>query len=208
MKNIAIIDYGVGNLGSLRRAFAPLCNVTISEEKEVIESADALVLPGVGAFHAGMEGLRVRNLIDTLLAAKERSVPMLGICLGAQLFLEKSYEFGEHDGLGLIPGEVVHFSTIAPEATVPIIGWQEVTLSSRSVAPDLFAGLQKPFMYFVHSYIMRPTQEEHVLAKTVFSDKEYCAIVTRGAITGTQFHPEKSGASGQLFLKNYVASLG
>ena len=205
MKNVVIIDYGVGNLGSLRRAFSPLCNVTISEEKELIASADAIVLPGVGAFAAGMEGLRVRNLIETLKEAATRNVPMLGICLGAQLFLEKGHEFGEHDGLGLIPGEVVHFSTIAQKATVPIIiGWQKISPAEENTAPELFAGLDTPFMYFVHSYIIRPTNAEHILAETTYNETNYCAMVRSGVILGTQFHPEKSGESGLRLLRNFV----
>ncbi len=208
MKNVAIIDYGVGNLGSLRRAFSPLCSVTITEEKEVIASADAIVLPGVGAFAAGMEGLRVRNLIETLKDAATRNVPMLGICLGAQLFLEKGHEFGEHEGLGFIAGEVVHFSTIAPDATVPIIGWQEIAPSNNKSADPLFAGLENPFMYFVHSYIIRPASPEHVLAKTTYGETDYCAIVQSGAILGTQFHPEKSGEMGKRLLKNFIDTLG
>ena len=204
---VAIIDYGVGNLGSLRRALEPLCDVFVTEEKEKILEADAIVLPGVGAFAAGMEGLRVRDLVDTLQDAAKRSVPMLGICLGAQLFLDRGFEFGTHEGLGIVPGEVKHFPKLPQESAVPAIGWQEVSPTRDPAAQRLFAGIDRPCMYFVHSYVLVPAREEYILARTMYGGYGYCAVMGKSTIIGTQFHPEKSGEAGQQFLKNFIASI-
>lgn len=208
MKNIVIVDYGVGNLGSLRRAVAQYApEVMVSEEREVIESADALFLPGVGTFASGMEGLRVRGLIEPIQAAAAKGVPIFGICLGAQLLLEKGHEFGEHKGLGIIKGEVVPFPALESGATVPAIGWQKVAPSQAAGAQTLFSGLAEPEMYFVHSYILSPASAEASLAATVYGGYTYCAAVGSGKIYGTQFHPEKSGHAGLKLIENFIKSL-
>lgn len=208
MKKIVIIDYGVGNLGSLRRAVALHApEVVVSEEREVIESADALVLPGVGTFAAGMEGLRVRGLVEPVLAAARRGVPILGICLGAQLLLERGYEFGEHEGLGLIKGEVRPFPPLAAGATVPAIGWQAVEPKASAAAAMLFADLARPDMYFVHSFVLVPKQQETVLATTAYGGHTYPAAIGEGTIYGTQFHPEKSGPAGLKLIQNFITSI-
>lgn len=207
-KNIVIVDYGVGNLWSLGNAvrlFAP--NTQVTEEREKIEQANAIILPGVGAFNAGMEGLRVRGLIEPITEAAKQGVPILGICLGAQLLLEKSNEFGEHAGLGLIKGETVHFPELPKGIKVPAIGWQEVTPGASGEAQKLFAGVGSGTFYFVHSYILKPAHESSVLAKTVYGGFEYAAAIGEGRIAGTQFHPEKSGAAGLSLLQNFISSV-
>lgn len=208
MKKIVIVDYGVGNLGSLRRAVAQYApEVVVSEEREVIESADALFLPGVGTFASGMEGLRVRGLIEPIQAAAAKGIPIFGICLGAQLLLERGHEFGEHAGLGIIKGEVVPFPPLEDGATVPAIGWQKVEPSAAVGAQVLCAGLAHPDMYFVHSYILVPAEQSVSLATTVYGGYTYCAVVGSGAVYGTQFHPEKSGQAGLKLIENFIKSL-
>lgn len=206
MKRIGIIDYGVGNLGSLRRALEQCAEVFVTDEPERLAEADALVLPGVGSFKAGMDGLKVRGLDEAVRAAAARGVPMLGICLGAQLLLERGHEFGEHQGLGIIKGEVTRF----PErlgAKVPAIGWQEVVPSQDFHAKLLFEGLEKPSFYFVHSYVLEPADISESVARTTYGGFDYCAAVGKGNIFGTQFHPEKSGEAGLQLIGNFVRSI-
>lgn len=206
--SIAIVDYGVGNLGSLRRAVGLFSNnVFVTEEPEKIEKADAVILPGVGAFAAGMEGLRVRGLVGTIKDAAARGVPILGICLGAQLLLERGYEFGEYEGLGIVKGEVVRFPEMPAGVTIPAIGWQEVVPGAQGKTKTLFAGLERPFMYFVHSYVLAPKDPASVLAETSYGDYTYCAVVGEGSVVGTQFHPEKSGQAGLKLLSNFIDSI-
>lgn len=207
-KRIAIVDYGVGNLRSVLNAvsrFAP--NAFMTEEKEAIEAADAVILPGVGAFKAGMDGLAVRGLNDTIKVAAQKGVPILGICLGAQLLLTRGYEFGEHEGLGLIKGEVVLFPELPAGVKIPVIGWQEVVPGVNKGAQVLFAGISKPSFYFVHSYILRPENSAASVATTTYGGFQYCAAIGEGNIYGTQFHPEKSGEAGLRLIQNFIALL-
>ncbi len=204
-KKIIIVNYGVGNLWSVEKAvrqFAP--HVEVTEEKEKIETADGIILPGVGTFAAGMEGLRVRGLVDTIKNAAARSVPILGICLGAQLLLERGHEYGEHKGLGIIKGEVVHFPQLSPGVTIPSVGWQEVIPTDNPKTKDLFRDLENPFMYFVHSYVLVPEKKEITLATTTYGGYTYCAALGEGSVLGTQFHPEKSGEAGLGLIKNFI----
>ena len=205
---IVIVDYGVGNLWSVLKAmrrFAP--SAFITEEKEKIETADAIILPGVGTFKAGMDGLTIRGLIEPIKVAAKRGVPILGICLGAQLLLERGYEFGEHEGLGLIKGEVVRFPQLSAGVKVPAIGWQEVVPTATPEAKILFAGITKSFFYFVHSYVLMPVSAESSLASTTYGDYAYCAVVGERNIYGTQFHPEKSGEAGLQLIHNFITSI-
>ena len=205
---IVIVDSGVGNLWSVLKAvrrFAP--STFITEEREMVAIADAIILPGVGTFKAGMDGLAVRGLIEPIRAAAGRGVPILGICLGAQLLLESGYEFGEHEGLGLIKGKVVRFPELPKGIKVPAIGWQEVAPAENPKAQAIFAGVTKPFFYFVHSYILKPSVPESSLADTTYGDYAYCAAVGQGNIYGTQFHPEKSGKAGLQLIQNFINSL-
>jgi imidazole glycerol-phosphate synthase subunit HisH len=202
-KNIVIIDYGIGNLWSLQNAvheYAP--SATVTEEKEKIEKADALILPGVGAFRAGMEGLRIRGLVESIQHAASRGVPILGICLGAQLLLERGNEFGISSGLGLIRGEVEPFPPLPSGIKIPAIGWQEVVPEKTLKSDVLFAAIKPGSdFYFVHSY------PQSVLAKTMYGGFEYCAAIGEGNIYGTQFHPEKSGEAGLQLLQNFIFSV-
>src|SRR3989344_1636164 len=190
---IVIIDYGVGNLYSLRKACAMFTDkVMITEDPSTIELADAIILPGVGAFRAGMDGLTKRGLVKVVKKFAASGKPILGICLGAQLMLEKGYEFGKFKGLGLIPGKVVMFPKLK-NAKVPQIGWNKIKFSKNN---NLFNSLRsEPYVYFVHSYVLKPTKQNSILAETVYGSHKFCSAVKSGNIYGTQFHPEKSGAA-------------
>ncbi|KKU55928.1 MAG: Imidazole glycerol phosphate synthase subunit HisH [Parcubacteria group bacterium GW2011_GWA1_47_11] len=206
LPHIAIVDYGVGNLWSLSKALAQFADVEITEERQRIEKADAIILPGVGTFKAGMDGLAVRGLAEVIKERARASVPVLGICLGAQLLLERGHEFGEQEGLGLIKGEVVQLPAMPPGVTMPVIGWQEVVPTRQPGAATLFAGITNPFFYFVHSYMFVP-REESVLAKTTYGGYQYAAAFGEDNIFGIQFHPEKSGPAGLKLLENFIRSL-
>ena len=208
---VVIVDYGVGNLYSLRKACAKFAdNIVISEDADTISSADAVILPGVGAFQAGMEGLRKRNLIKVVKKFAASGKPILGICLGAQLMFEKGYEFGEFDGLGLIPGKVVAFPKLK-NAKIPQIGWNTISVKRNAKsAKNLLRGTilnsvkKDPCVYFIHSYILKPLKQSNILADTTYGGHNFCSAVKSGNIYGTQFHPEKSGTAGLKIIENFI----
>jgi glutamine amidotransferase len=201
--DIAIIDYGVGNLHSVYNAVKQFTDsVIVTDDPEIIKSAKGLILPGVGAFRAGMEGLRVRQLTQTVLEFAASGKPLLGICLGAQMLLSKGYEFGEWEGLGLIPGEVVKFPDTIEER-LPHIGWNSV----YGFASDMPLLKQVPDgadVYFVHSYILVPRESADCAGRSKYGSIEFCSVVQKGNIYATQFHPEKSGSAGLTLFKNFI----
>src|SRR3989344_5976774 len=179
MKKSVILDYGVGNLHSLRRAFL-FCGIeaVVTEDAEVVGKADAFVLPGVGSFEAGMRGLAVRGLIKAVKTHVASNKPVLGICLGAQLMMERGYEFGKHIGLGIIQGEVVRFPKLAEKEKIPQIGWNNVKkpewVSWDKTIFDSFCG--SPIsVYFVHSYILVPKYKENILGLSEYGDITFCS---------------------------------
>lgn len=195
---IAIIDYGAGNIFSVKNAldYLGLENALVSD-KEAVQNADAVILPGVGAFPAAMEKLAATGLIDTIKeeAAKK---PFLGICLGMQLIFEKGYEFGECDGLGLISGDVRKME--APDLIIPHMGWNK--LEKLNDCPLLEGIGDDEYVYFVHSY------KAHCADKDIAAFSEYGgkvpALVYNGKfVYGAQFHPEKSGDTGLKILRNF-----
>lgn len=204
---IVIVDYGVGNLYSLIQAVKFFnADVVVSEEADVIRSADALILPGVGSFAAGMRGLKVRGLADVIREYAGSGKPMLGICLGAQMMLTKGYEFGEFDGLDIISGKVVRFPEFKNQEKIPQIGWNGVYMKKVSSwadsilkdSPDNFNA------YFVHSYVLSPDSAEDILGLTAYAGYEFCSIIKKGNIYACQFHPEKSGPEGLRIIKNFI----
>ena len=208
---IVIIDYGVGNLQSLKKAFAHFgVDAAVSEDPKDITAAQALVLPGVGSFEAGMRGLKLRGLVESVKECAAAGKPILGICLGAQLLLAKGYEFGEFAGLGIIPGEVVRFNEKDVREKIPEVGWNKVYASEKTQWKEsiftAFKAGEKPEMYFTHSYILVPEKKEHVFAQTTYGGKEFCSVMRKGNIYGCQFHPEKSGEAGLRLIEQFIAS--
>lgn len=203
---IVVVDYGVGNVHSAIKGLKRFAdNVVLSEDPAEIRSASALVLPGQGAFKSGMDGLRIRGLLDDVKRAADSGKPVLGICLGAQLLLERGFEFGEWEGLGLMPGTVVHFPALQGEKT-PHMGWNAIEEPApgkwkETALKGLRTGSE---MYFIHSYIMQPSDHAHVLATTVCGGLRFPSVIGKGNMTGCQFHPEKSGEEGLRIIKNFV----
>ena len=201
---IAIIDYGVGNLRSVQKAFEAVGQqAEVTSDKAIIEAASHVVLPGVGAFGAAAATLRSHGLEDVARHAALSGRPFLGICVGMQLLFDVSYEYGEHAGLGLLPGSVVSFDTTNPQAKVPQIGWNAIEWQKEN---SLTAAVPSGSMaYFVHSFYCTPAESSDVLA-TTFHGIEYASAVLRGNITGVQFHPEKSGDVGLALIRAWAES--
>lgn len=204
---IIIVDYGVGNLFSLKNAFDLFCaNVVISEDEVDLINADAIVLPGDGSFKAGMQGLEVRGIKKAVLDFAKSKKPILGICLGVQIMLGRGYEFGEFAGLGLISGKVVPFPRLAKGFKIPHIGWNKIYSRKNDLWRDtiLSSAPQNSEVYFVHSYVLEPEDPKKILALSRYGGFEFCAAIRSENIYGCQFHPEKSGEIGLNMIKNFV----
>lgn len=197
---IAIIDYGAGNLRSVRNTLNHLgANVMTAQSPEQLDGAEKVVLPGVGAFGAGMDALRARGFIAPIIDMARRGVPLIGICLGMQYLFDTSDEMGTHQGLGLLPGRVVRFPGTVP--LVPHIGWNQLHIRQEH---PLLAGIpEASYAYFVHSYYVEPENPGDVLATTDYGIT-YASVVGRENIVGIQCHPEKSQSVGMRILKNFV----
>ena len=197
---VAIVDYGVGNLFSLKSSFEFIgADVTVSSDPEVIRAADRIVLPGVGAFGDAIGKLRASGLDMVIKSEAERGKPLMGICLGMQLLLEKSFEYGEHTGLGLIDGNVTPIANDIPkDLKIPQIGWN--ALCKKGDHPIFKYVKDSDFVYFVHSY--HATDCAHVIATAEYG-AELCAAVAKGNVCGCQFHPEKSGEVGLNILRAF-----
>jgi imidazole glycerol-phosphate synthase subunit HisH len=198
---IAIIDYQMGNLRSVQKAFERVGHAAaITSDPQTLEKADRIVLPGVGAFADAIAELRRRDLVEPIGAAIESGKPFLGICLGLQLLFDVSYEDGEHEGLGVVPGEVRRFE-VPREYKVPHMGWNEVTFRRRApIFKDVADGAH---FYFVHSYYVIPQDKQVVDGEAAYPDP-FCATIWRDNLFATQFHPEKSQAAGLKLLKNFA----
>lgn len=197
MIKIGIIDYERGNIRSVEKALKEIGDKTVLMSRPAdIKASDAIILPGVGAFKDCIESLRRLNLIDALYDIFESRVPFLGICLGMQILFSKSYEFGEHRGLGVIKGEVIKFKA---DVKVPHMGWNEVNKIKDSpllkhIPPDTY-------FYFDHSYYVLP--DEKVAIATTPYNRNFCSVIQKDNIFATQFHPEKSQKWGLQVLKNF-----
>lgn len=210
-KRVVVIDYGMGNLLSVVRAFEHCgAEVILSSEQAIVESADFLILPGVGAFADGMKGLRERNLIKSikLFCTKER--PFLGICLGMQMMMDVSEEFGVHEGLGLCHGRVLKIPTKSTDGSthkVPNIGWYPLrkpdkTNWENTLLSD-FEGKQ-PEVYVVHSYRVSPKYAKDCIAYYEYGGQKITAMIAKGYLVGCQFHPEKSGEVGLAMIRRFL----
>ena len=199
---IAIIDYGVGNLFSLKSAFETLGEeIIVSADASEILAADAVVLPGVGAFGDAAEALRACGMDEVVREVAALGTPLLGICLGMQLLFDESLEFGRHEGLGLIPGRVVPMrGMVADELKIPQIGWNalEATANPTAILRDTKPG---DYVYFVHSYCAVDCDD--YITAIVDYGAPITACVERGNVYGCQFHPEKSGDVGLRILKTF-----
>jgi glutamine amidotransferase len=201
MTRVAIIDYGVGNLRSVEKAFeAAGCEAVVSADERILREAERLVLPGVGAFGACMRGLAERGFDELVRERVAEGAPLLGVCVGMQMLFEESEEFGLTSGLGILPGRVRRFSG---DLLVPHVGWNQV----RQRAPhSLFEGIEDgAFFYFVHSYYCDPAEDGDAVGETDYG-APYASIVARGNVCGVQFHPEKSQAAGVRLLGNFARS--
>lgn len=195
---IVIIDYGTGNLNSVQNGFARAgFSTVISGEAKEIETADGLVLPGVGAFATAMDNLKNSGLDRLVLAQVKKGTPLLGICVGLQLLFDSSEEMGRHPGLGLIPGDVLLFRG---ELKVPQIGWNQLKIKQEH--PLLDGISDGDYFYFVHSYYARPANEKAVLATADYG-VDFAAVVRKDNVFGIQFHPEKSSSLGLKILENF-----
>lgn len=196
---IGIIDYGMGNLFSVSKALERLgVDYFISEEKEQLLSADALILPGVGAFPDAMERLNETGLTEMIQQFVVSGKPLLGICLGMQLLFDQSKENKLTKGLSILPGEVVRFT--GKDYKVPHMGWNRLKFNNSST---ILANIEEDFVYFVHSYYVKTSAQDVVIASCEY-DVEVPAMVGRGNVFGMQFHPEKSGKLGMELLRNFT----
>lgn len=202
---IIIVDYGLGNLFNVSKAFAYQgIPAKISDDPTSIANADALVLPGVGAFKDGMEGLIQRGFAEPIMEFAAKDKPMLGICLGMEMFMQESFEMGHHQGLGLIPGSVRSFRQNGNQTIrVPHIGWNRIRLTNPA-DPLLKDVPNESMFYFVHSYFVQPKDPVYLAAETIYEGIPFCSVVSKGRIYGCQFHPEKSGSQGLALLSAFA----
>lgn len=220
-KYLAIVDYGLGNLFSIKNAcdVVGISNV-ITSDKEEITSADGVILPGVGAFNDAMKVLELKDLIDPLHQIVRQNKPLIGICLGMQLLMSESYEFGYHEGLGFINGSVVRLEESNNNQShfkIPQIGWNKIfrynsqlphsqqaegTIHDFWDTSPLEGIADGEFMYFVHSYYVKPEDPGLIMAITHYGNNVFCSAIRKRNIFGMQFHPERSGPCGLKIYKN------
>ena len=209
---ICIVDYGMGNLRSVQKAFEYVgTHAIVSSSPIDITRAEALVLPGVGAFGDAMHNLHTTGLVEPLVASLSEGKPTLGICLGMQLLFEKSEELGNHDGLGILPGNVRLFPSVNPATDVPgfhqltlkvpHMGWNQIHI--RRSHPLLDGVMDGSFAYFVHSYYVKTAASSLLIAETDYS-VDFPSVVGRDNVMGIQFHPEKSQRVGLQILANFA----
>lgn len=198
---IAIIDYGMGNLRSVQKGFEKVGHQAIvTSDPAKVAAATKVVLPGVGAFEDAIGELRRLNLVKSVRDAIDSGKPFLGICLGLHMLFDVGYENGRHEGLGVIPGEVVRFD-LPKGYTVPHMGWNQLNI--RRPAPILNGLDEGTYVYFVHSYYVVPKDSQVIATETDYGGP-FCSMIWRDNIYATQFHPEKSQAEGLRILKNFA----
>jgi len=201
--SILVIDYGMGNLASVKRAFEECgADVFISDDPKSASRATKIILPGVGSFAMAMNNIESSGWADAIKSSVEKGVPLLGICLGMQLLADEGEEHGKTNGLGLIPGTIRHFSARRDDLRVPHVGWNEIADKKDNILlNDIDNGTD---FYFVHSYYFNAANDQCVLAKTPYGDN-FASIVHNGNVWGTQFHPEKSSLPGFQLIRNFLS---
>lgn len=196
---LVVIDYGMGNLKSVVNGLKYLnIDCKISSDLKDIRESSGLILPGVGAFHKGMENLKSTGLDEVIMEEAQKGKPILGICLGMQLLFDKSYEVEETKGLSLINGEVIKFQC---DEKIPHMGWNSLEFSKEDVI--LKNMKEESYVYFVHSYYAKMKNKQDLVATSTYGGIQVPAIVRKENILGMQFHPEKSGDIGLNLLKNF-----
>lgn len=209
-KKIVIIDYSLGNMFSVQQAFAYLgLQAEVTDDINKIRNADAIVLPGVGAFAEAMNCLNASGLTTEIKEAVAKGKPFLGICLGMQLLFESSEEFGASEGLGLIKGSIKRFAFEDKSIKIPQMGWNKINQPQAdkwqgTVLQNVKDG---EFMYFVHSYYAVPQNNDDVLCVTEYGGLNYCSAVLHNNIVATQFHPEKSAQEGLKIYENWIKKI-
>lgn len=211
-KSVAIVDYGIGNILSVRRALEHIgVEPVLAADAIDINRADYLVLPGVGAFRDGMEGLVRKGVAEAVVAHAAAGKPLLGICLGAQMLMSTSEEFGVHAGLDIIPGRVVQIPATGADGAAhksPYIGWADIA----EARPGSFAGTPLAALdsgsavYLVHSFHIEPSRDEDRIAIYYYNGVPVTAAIRQGNVIGMQFHPEKSGPVGLHILRSFLGS--
>jgi glutamine amidotransferase len=207
---VAVVDYGMGNLYSVRQACdAAGLDAALTSDPAEVRAADGVVLPGIGAFEGAIRALRVQGLVEPLQEAAASGRPMVGICLGMQLMMEESLEFGRHEGLGLFKGRVLPFPAISADGRrwkIPQVGWNRVRLQRPEAAGTWAAGGldEGDFMYFVHSFYVEPADPAVVVATAEYAGMEFCAALGRGNVLAWQFHPERSADRGLALYKVFA----
>lgn len=201
--NVTLVDYGCGNILSITRALEA-CGATVhlSYDPTTILKADRLVLPGVGAFGHCVNMVKERNLFEPLLDYFTKQRPVLGICVGMQMLLSQSQEYGQHLGTGFIPGKVVRIaSSVDKNKRVPSVGWSKLIIKDQAA---FFHALHDQWFYFVHSYVARPEQGSAIMGSYEYIDEEITALIAKEHVIGCQFHPEKSGRAGLAFFSQFL----
>jgi len=211
---VAIIDYGMGNLFNVQRACASAgLRGAITSDKDTIMRSSGIILPGVGAFGDAIGNLKKLDLIGLIRDQIDQQKPFLGICLGMQLLLTESEEFGRHEGLDIIKGRVVKFNNMEqknPMIKVPQVGWNQIFFRNVQGAHEdlvLQSISDGEYMYFVHSFYAVPQDDAVIVTRTWYEGIKYCSSLSKGSVFATQFHPEKSGLEGLKILKNWASKV-
>lgn len=210
---ISIIDCGIGNLLSVKNWLSHVGVVgKVIKEPEDMRNAETLILPGVGAFYGGMDGLKKHRIIEPIKEFVKTGNPFLGICLGMQMLMEESEEFGRCEGLGIIPGRVEPIPNIKENGQphkIPHIGWNSIhsTMNKNKMWDERFEDsiLDNKNFYFLHSFRVVPSDDAYRVADSYYNGRRICAIIGKDNVFGCQFHPEKSGENGLMLLKNFLA---
>jgi glutamine amidotransferase len=209
MPSVVVVDYGCGNIQSLERALRRIGIDSIhTSSHDLIKKAEKIILPGVGSFSTGMNKLEKIGLKNIIKDFANSGRPLLGICLGMQLLVDYSEEFGHHNGLGIIPGNATKFNT-TDGSKVPHTGWNSIELPNGQKSElwndKIVSGINpgKDY-YFVHSFKVRVSQADYNIAETIYGGERFSSIIKNGNVYGCQFHPEKSGSIGHKFLENFI----